>query len=219
MASAQDFIEAALVRSSANDPGKLATDGELLNHCSRILARLFALFARARPDKAQSITTAALAGNPPTTALPQDLIDLRRVEKADGTKVHLIPATEKDRTWHIAPSVYQVGNTLCSRAKTGDPVAADVLTLFVLDQPAALTTLASLIDVRFPVRHHQFVIDLLALYLDTKDVGRDAAAHQKLTEEIALAKEAFAIEFNLGPSALEWIHEGAGRSPTTVASS
>jgi hypothetical protein len=68
--------------------------------------------------------------------------------------------------------------------------------------------------VRFPVRHHQLVIDLVALYLDTKDTGRDAAAHEKLTEEIAEAKQAFALEFNLGPSALEWIHEGAGRTPT-----
>jgi hypothetical protein len=151
MATAQDFIEAALVRSSANDPGKLATDGELLNHCSRLVARLFALFARARPDKAQSTTTVALAGNPPSGALPQDLIDLRRVEKADGTKVHLIPATEKERTWHIAPSVYQVGNTLYSRNKAGDPIALDVLTLYVLDQPAALAGLASGIDVGSPL--------------------------------------------------------------------
>jgi hypothetical protein len=218
MATAQDFIEAALVRSSANDPGKLATDGELLNHCSRLVARLFALFARARPDKAQSTTTVALAGNPPSGALPQDLIDLRRVEKADGTKVHLIPATEKERTWHIAPSVYQVGNTLTSRAKAGDPIATDVLTLYVLDQPAALTGLTSGIDVRFPVRHHQLVIDLLALYLDTKDTGRDAQAHEKLKVEIAEAKAAFALEFNLGPSALEWIHEGAGRTPTVASS-
>jgi hypothetical protein len=35
-----------------------------------------------------------------------------------------------------------------------------VLTLYVLDQPAALTALTSVIDVRFPVRHHQLVIDL-----------------------------------------------------------
>jgi hypothetical protein len=218
MATAQDFIEAALVRSSANDPGKLATDGELLNHCSRLVARLFSLFARARPDKAQSTTALVLAGNPASLALPQDLIDLRRVEKADGTKVHLIPATEKERTWHIAPSVYQVGNTLYSRAKAGDPVATDVLTLYVLDQPVALATLASVIDARFPVRHHQLVIDLLALYLDTKDVGRDASAHEKLKVELAEAKQAFALEYNLGPSALEWIHEGAGRTPTVASS-
>lgn len=214
MATAQDFIEAALVRSSANDPGKLATDGELINHCSRVFARLFSLFARARPDKAQSITTVTLAGNPPTGALPQDLIDLRYVQNALGAKVHVIPSTELTRSWHIAPSVYQVGNTLYSRNKTGDPSAADVLTLFVLDQPAALTTLGSLVDVRFPVRHHQFVIDLVALYLDTKDSSRDANAHAKLVQEISEAKAAFALEFNLGPTALEWIHEGAGRTPT-----
>lgn len=216
MATAQDFIEAALVRSTANDPGKLATDGELLNHCSRVFARLFSLFARARPDKAQSQSTVTLAGNPPTAALPADLIDVRRVENTTGAKVHLIPATEKDRTWHIAPSVYQVGNTLYSRNKTGDPAAADVLTLFLLDQPAALSALSSTIDARFPMRHYQFVIDLVALYLDTKDQSRDQAAHAKLVEEVALAKEAFALEYELGPTALEWIHDGAGRTAPVI---
>lgn len=218
MADVQSIVESALVRSSANDPGKLATDGELVNHGSRVFARLFSLFARARPDKAQSFSTIVLAGNPPQLTLPQDLIDIRRVETATGAKVHVIPATEKDRTWHIAPSVYQVGNTLYSRHKTGDPIAGDSLTLFLLDQPAAWTSLASTVDVRFPVRHHQLVIDLLALYLDTKDTGRDVVAHNKLTQELSEAKDAFALEFNLGPTALEWIHDAAGRTPPVVGS-
>lgn len=217
MATAQDFIEAALVRSSANDPGKLATDGELINHGSRVLARLFSLFARARPDEAQSQSAVTLAAAPPSAALPADLIDLRRVQNAVGAKVHLIPATELERTWHLAPAVYRVGNTLTSRAKTGDPIAGDTLTLFLLDQPAALSALASVVDPRFPMRHHQLVIDLIAIYLDTKDTGRDAIAHEKLVAEFNEAKEAFMLEFNLGPSALEWLHEGAGRTPTVAS--
>lgn len=217
MTLCQDFIEAALSRSSANDAGKLATDSELVNHCSRVFARLFSLFARARPEKAQSIATATLTGTPPSCALPQDLIDLRRVELSDGTKVHLIPATEKDRSWHIAPSVYQVGNTLTSRNKPGDPVAGVTLSLFVLDQPAALAALASTIDVRFPVRHHQLVIDLVALYLDTKDTGRDPAQHEKLVGEVGDGKAAFAMEYGLPPSALEWIHDPSERKPIAGA--
>lgn len=216
MTIAQEWIEAAYARSSANDAGKLASDAELVGHVSRVLARLFVLFARARPDEAQSVLVLGVNGSPATAPIGVELIDVRRVQTAAGAKVHVIPATEQDRAWHIAPSVMRVGGTLVSRGKVGDPIAGDTLTLYVLDQPAPLVGLTSVIDPRFPQRHYQLPIDLLALYLDTKDTGREPAQHEKLVAEMGEAKAAFAAEYGLPPSALEWIHEPAERKPISA---
>jgi hypothetical protein len=214
---AQAWLEAAYNRSSANDAGKLAQDPELLDHLNRIYQRIYALFAKARPDEAGSLTTLALIGAPATGALPADLIALLSVRNALGNQVHVIPAREALRLWHMAPSVIRRGNALVSRAKTGDPVAGDVLTLEQLDAPASLATGATAIDARFPTRHHQVCVDALALYLSTKDDGRDAGEHAKLGAEFGQALAAFAAEYELPPSALEWAQAPATRSSGPAA--
>lgn len=216
MATASDWIEAAYNRSAANDPGKLALDAELLLHLNRVYQRFYALFAKARPDEAASQVSWLLAGNPATYAIPADTIALQQLYLA-GAQVHLIPAHERARLWHMAPSMYRVGNTITSRALGGDPVAANTLTVVLLDAPATLAALGTVVDVRFPTRHHQLCIDSLALYLDTKDAGRDAEDHTKIVAEYQTALSIFAAEYALPPDALTWAHGPIERSPVTAS--
>lgn len=209
--SAQVIVEAALARSTSNDPGKLAGDGELLGRLARVYQTLYALAARQRPNAFQSSVALVLAGAPPTVALPTDCIDVTYLENSGGSKVHLIPSAERARTWHIAPSVYQLGTSLISRGKAGDPIAGDTLTAIVLDAPTALTALATNLDARFPVRHHEILVNDLALYLDAKDDGRDTASFARLQADQKEKVAAFATEYALAASALEFVHSGSER--------
>src|SRR3954468_23955036 len=81
MSTAQQLIEAGYSRSTANDAGKLASDGELLLHLNRKYQSLYAIMALEGGDNALTRTTIALAGAPPAAALPADVIDIKRVEQ------------------------------------------------------------------------------------------------------------------------------------------
>lgn len=208
-ATAQQLIEAAYSRSTANDPGKLATDGELLGILNRVYQAYYALMAAAAPDRAMARSAlVALAGSPAATTLPTDVIDLRRVENAAGAKVNVIPVEEKDRGWHLAPAVYRQGGSLISRGQAGDPIATDVLTLWHLDAPTALTTLASTIDARYPARFEELLVVELAMYLATKDSGRDAGEFAALKTFRDMQVEAFFRLSGLSMTALQSPHGG-----------
>jgi hypothetical protein len=191
MAIAQDLIEAAYASSTANDPGKLSLDNELYNHLNRTFQLRYALWSKAVGDTASDVPlTLTFSGTPPTIPLPTDIIDIDRLEIA-GTKAYLIPIAEKERSWHLAPSVYRQGLSLVSRGQTGDPISGTTMTLWIDDAPATLSSLSSVIDIRFPVRFHKLLILDLALYLDTKDEGRDPAQHQKLADEFQAEQSMF----------------------------
>lgn len=180
-ATAQQLIEAAYARSTANDAGKLATDAELIGQLDRTYQRLYALLAVAAGDNALTSVALSPSGSPASAALPTDVIDVVRVERAsDGAKVNLIPAAEKDRAWHLAPAVYRQGQSLISRGKTGDPVGGTALTAYVLDAPASLTSLNSTLDPRWPHRFDSLLVLDLALYLADKDDARNPADYQEL---------------------------------------
>ncbi len=206
MATARDILSGAYNRSASNDPGKLAQDGELLAHMNRLYQRLWALFSRARPEEAGSTTTVTLAGMTPAATLPTDLVDLLLCENADGDPVHLIPAHERLRLWHVAPSAYRLGTTLYSRNLAGDPIAGDVLTLTLIQALTTITAGPDVLDTRFPTRHHQILVDSLALYLSVKDSGRSDGDRQALLVDLRTAAAAFAAEYHLPPSAISWVH-------------
>lgn len=212
--TAQALIEAAYSRSTANDAGKLASDAELLGRLNRVFQGLYALAARQRPDEFLAALVLTIGGSPAFAILPSDQIEIRRIQNASGAKVHLIPTREVDRSWHIAPSVYRVGLALTSRGRVGDPIPGDVLTLWVLDAPATLVTLATLIDLRFPTRHHEILANDLALYLATKDEGRDPAHYTQVANDQRQKLVAFATEYDLDASALEFVHGPATRVPS-----
>ncbi len=217
--TAAAILDAAYQRSSANDAGKLANDAELLAHTDRVVQRLWPLIARARPHQFQTDVALPLAGVPPMLLLPADLIDLLDVRTATGAKVHVIPSAERQRRWTIPPSVYRMGRSLVSRNAAGDPIVADTLTLTVLDAPAALVALSSVLDVRWPSRHYQVLIDELAVYLSTKDAGRSAQDHATLERALAASLASLASEFDLGPSVVEWVHSAHERAAPAKAAS
>lgn len=191
MTTVQQLIEAGYARSTANDPGKLGGDLELIAFLNRRYQLRFALLASASGDNMLAKTSLALAGAPAALVLPGDLIDLIRVENTAGAKVHVIPADEKGRSWHLTPAVYRQGLSLVSLMRSGDPGIASALTLFYLDAPTALTLLASALDARYPARWEGLLINDLALYLSTKDEGRSEGEYKELATEIAKDEQAF----------------------------
>lgn len=207
--TAQNLIEAAYSRSTANDPGKLATDGELLGVANRIQHTLFALAAAAAPERFMSrVNLTALSGTPAATTLTTDVIDVRRMQNASGGKVNVIPVEEIDRGWHLAPAVYRQGLSLVSRGNAGDPISGDVLTCFQLDAPADLTALNSVVDTRFPTRHIELIVVEMAIYLATKDTGRSASEFQALKDFRDMQLEAFFRLSGLSMTALQSPHGG-----------
>lgn len=211
MATAQTIIEAGAARATSNDLGKINSDGELLGRVGRFFPSLFALAARQRPGDFASTATLTLAGTPATLALTgatpalTDVIDISRVygvsgTVAAGTKIHLVPEMEVYRTYQIAPTVFRRGLSIVSRGQAGDPVATDVIGITVLDSPAPLVALTTTIDTRFPVRHHEILVNDIAIYLETKDGGPRI---QSLMADQRTKMMAFASEYNLSASAIE----------------
>jgi hypothetical protein len=191
MSTAQQLIEAGYARSTANDAGKLASDGELLLHLNRKYQSLYAIMALSGGDNALAKTTLVLAGAPAAAALPTDVIDIKRLELLDGSKAYLIPADEKDRSWHLAPSFYRQGGSIVSRGLTGDLGVGGSVVVYHLDAPAALAALATSTDPRFPVRYEDILVLDLAIYLSTKDDGRDETEYKQLKDELADAMTMF----------------------------
>ena len=216
MTTAQTIITAAYSRSTGNDPGKLATDDELLGRLNRVYQGLYALAARQRPDEFVTPTALVLAGVTASVALPVDLIDIRRIQNVTGAKVHLIPVTELERTWHTPPSVYRSGNTLSSRGRAGDPIAGDTLTTWLLLAGTAVVALGTVLDATFPTRHHELLVNDLALYLDAKDEDRSPDQFRKLGADQVQRLAAFAQDYNLDAAALEFVHGGSTRVPAAT---
>jgi len=213
MTTALQIIEAGYSRSTANDPGKLATDDELLGRLDRSYQGLFALAARQRPDEFATQASIVLVAPDSRYDLTPGTIEVRRLRSASLRTVHLIPAAEIDRLWHVAPCMYRTGNSLYSRGKAGDPVTGDTLTAWLLLPGTSLTTLATVLDATFPTRHVEILVNDLALYLDAKDEDRDPAQFQKLAGDQAMKLAAFAGEYDLDASALEFVHAPSTRVP------
>lgn len=216
MTTVRTLVVAAYQRSTLNDAGKLATDAELVGHCARVYQRMWSLIARARPDQYNAVGTLTLAGSPAQATLPA-LLDLQQVRTSTGAVVQVIPADELTRLWHLPPAVTRIGMTLRSRGQTGDPAAGDVLTLAYLDEPAALTTLDSVLDTRWPSRHDQLLVDYLALYLSVKDAGRSGPDRAAIAQELAQDIAAFGAEYRIAPSNLGWMHADAERAASGAA--
>lgn len=191
VSTAQALIEAGYARSTANDAGKLASDGELLLHVNRKYQSLYAIMALAGGDNALAKATLVLAGAPPSAVLPTDLIDIKRLEQLLGGKAYLVPADEKDRSWHLAPAFYRQGNSIVSLGRAGDIAAGQSVVVYHLDSPAALSTLASSTDARFPTRYEDILVLDLAIYLSTKDEDRSEKEYKALKDELADAMAMF----------------------------
>jgi hypothetical protein len=191
MTTAQNLIEAAYTRSTLNDAGKLAGDLELINYLNRRYQLRFALLAQAAGDDMLARLSLVFAGSPAAVTLPVGIVDIVRLEDSAGSKVHLVPADEKDRVWHLVPAVYRQGLSLISLMRVGDPNVAQPITMFYNDAPAALTALASILDTRYPARFEGLLSKDLSLYLAGKDAGRDPGEYKELADELAIEEKAF----------------------------
>jgi hypothetical protein len=191
MTTVQQLIEAAYLRSTLNDPGKLAIDAELIAYLNRRYQLRFALLASASGDNMLASAVLNLAGSPAAAALPADIIDVIRVKNAAGATVHIIPSDESARSWHVGPCVFRQGLSLVSRMQAGDPGVGSALTLLHLDAPSALTLLASALDARYPARWENLLINDVAVYLSIKDDGRVETEYQQLMSEVEKDEKAF----------------------------
>lgn len=201
-------------RNSANDPGKLAADGELMAELNRVYQANWALAARSKPNQWSAPFSFTMLGTPPKFTLSGDLIDIIRIMDVSNKKVNVIPQNE---TWagnetHLAPCVYQSGRTIYSRAQTGDPFSGQTLHGFWLDAPAPLTGLASILDERWPARHYQLLTALLAQYLSEKDAGRENSDRAATLQNVQRCALNFATEYQLEPSAVSWMHASVERA-------
>ena len=208
----QSLIDGAYNRASNNDPGKLAQDGELIAHVSRVYERSWPLLARARTDQFSASASVTLSGVPPAGSFPADMIDVLGAYNSAGVSVWIIPITDQTRTWQLSPCVYRRGTQLVSRNQAGDPLAGSTLSLVILDAPVPLVALTDTLDPRWPVRHVQLLVDVLAVYLAVKDAGRDAGDRAAIAGELQASVAAFAAEYDLAPADVEWIHADAERS-------
>jgi hypothetical protein len=203
MTTVQQIIEAAYARSTDNDPGKLAVDSELIAHLNRDYRARYALWSLKAGDAAIASVGLTLGGNPAAAALPTDIIDIDRIEDSTGSKINLVPINEKNRVWHLAPAVYRQGLSIISRMQAGDPSSGQTLTLFHNDAPAALANLTDTLDVRYPARFELLLILGLAIYLDTKDTGRDLTSNKELADELARYEALFNAEVGVDSSATQ----------------
>lgn len=211
MSTVQQLIEAAYSRSTANDPGKLAGDDELRLHLNRRYQSLCGLLAIADKDGWLARTTLSFSGSPQTATLPTDIIDIAKLECTDGSEAHLIPLWEKDKNWHLGPSVFRQGNSLISRGRvavpmdwqiTDDPQDSD-LVMWYRDAPTTLTSLSSTLDSRFPVRFEDILVLDLAVYLSVKDEGRSPEEFKALKAEYTEAVAKFNAMVSVTNSAKE----------------
>lgn len=179
--TAQTIIEAAYLRSTANAPGKLAIDQEMVNYLDLVHQGYCALMAAAAPERWIATDTASWTGTPAILSIAHsDIVDIHRVENTTtGQEITLGPVAEKARAWFQGvPFCWRGGQAtgfaqLFSRGLAIDPQNADPATYWYLDAPATISALTSTIDARFPKRHEQLLILDLAIYLSLKDVEED----------------------------------------------
>lgn len=198
--TAQAIIEAGFARSTASDAGKLSVDGEMLAHLNRKFQNLFARYSVTSGDNAAAKSTLTWAGSPATVALPTDIVDIIKVETGAGARTYEIPIAERDRTNHLAPSFFRLGNSLMSRnagagvyGAAADPIAGDVYAIYYKDAPATISALSSTLDARFPVRFEMLLIIDLALYFSVKDEGRQPGPMQAIRDELSREEASFAL--------------------------
>jgi hypothetical protein len=143
MSTAQALIEAGYARSTANDAGKLASDGELLLHLNRKYQSLYAIMALSmtaattRSRKRRSFWPGARRGGAARRRhRHQALEQLSAAQRRTSSQ-----PTRRTGAGTWLPRFYRQGNSLVSRGSAGD-LGPGELNVYHLDAPAALSTLS-----------------------------------------------------------------------------
>lgn len=168
MSTAQDIVVAAILRSTKNQPGDLATlDTELLAALNRSLRGAYAIAARVNPEYVGSIESVVGVGG--AWARPLLAESVWWIERTDGREVAVVPPAERAAEPGL-PSVYRLGRSYLTVGRAGiDPTATEALRFYCAMRPLALAALADALPLSWDRGYDDLLILDLALYLAVKD--------------------------------------------------
>jgi hypothetical protein len=183
----KQIIDAAYSRSTFNDPGKVATEKELIGVIDRYMRRLYADVAEVSPDYfgAQQ----AVVGSGGVWAKPSTAEVINRIQTAAGAIVSIVPF--RDREGEISPRVYRFGASYYTVGLTGDPGATDTLTFFFskshppLNMNVSPSDASNTLDPSFPVQFFDLPVIRVGRYLAVKD-NRAEEVQMMMAEEAEL---------------------------------
>lgn len=189
MSTVQNIIDGAVGWSTFNDQDVLASDTELVNLIDLLHKRYFSRGASINPAYFGESSTVSAPGASTPWSAPADASIVFRIEKSDGTKVHVVP--QDDQGAEYEPSVYQLGQEFYATGSDPNP-ASDDLSLYHSKVPTTLTATSDSLDSLWP-EHFDGILEVeVAKYLATKD-GRTAEAGV-LDTVLAAMVEAFDAE-------------------------
>lgn len=170
----RQILNAAYARSAKNQPGQIATEAtELLGFVIRTFRLLYAMAARVNPAffgaEKSGLTYAS-----PGWARPEDAELVWRIEKADGTRVLVVPFDDRQIDTY-QPAVYRFGQIY--RPAHTDPSSQDTLTFFYSKRPADPPDLDTPVDALWTEQFNELPILEVAIYLALKD-GRTEEAEE-----------------------------------------
>lgn len=184
MINCRMIIDAAYSRSTFNDPGKIATDKELIGVIDRYMRRLYAEVARVNPIYFG--TSAPVVGVAGLWARPAAAEVVTRAETSAGARVNITPWD--DREGEVPPRIYLYGSGYKTVGKTDDPAPTDSITFFyakkhpALDTSVAADAAANQLDATFPEQFSDLPVLRVSRYLAVKD-GRAGEVEAMIGEE------------------------------------
>lgn len=190
--TAQQIIDRAVGRNTANRLGSLTSDNaELLHVIGSADSALRALVvANNRVFHQQKTTVTSTAASSARvvdlSAVTPPVYRVLRVETAAG--VEIAPVDLQDTDAELAPRYYPKGRTLVEVGSDWNTTsaAAQTLTIYYVAGVTALSTSGLLTQTVSVEDEWAWLLDnRLAAYLAQKDVGRDPAEVEKLDQEYA----------------------------------
>lgn len=196
MATVQEIHDAAMAKSTKNQPGVIISETEAANQVQRIVQGAFSIAAVVQPTRFSD--TADVVGVASAWARPPAAEAIIRIVNASGAEIVVVPyddqLAEEPKT-----ALYEFGQSfIANTGQTTPPGATDTLTFWFAKRPDALTAIdfTGVIDPDFPDAYLELLNYQLALYLALKD---------NRTEEYALLtseRDAWAQRF------VSWLERG-----------
>lgn len=175
MTTPQELIDASYGYSLKTQPQETATENpELRRVIGRSLQALSTIAASVNPTFfGVEATVSPNSGNTGWDE-PDDAESIFYVEDASGEEVITVPVHEKGLEPQ-RPGVYTMGRTMKPRGESNDPdPSADNLTVFYAKELAFPPDLVTDLDAAWDESHDELLIQQLAIYIATKDIGSQA---------------------------------------------
>jgi len=205
----EDIMFQAIASIGVSDAAidQLADQNEIFLYLDKIIQNFYTMAATPQElggfgsgDYFMTNSTLTIAATPP--ALPNASFVPILVDAA-GTRVHVVKQIELAKgIAELAPAAVVQGNTLQTAGRSGDPIAADVITLYYTLRPVKLVKLgdfigATTVDDATTTKWPEYVGDRwlvarLALYLATKIPEPSQAVVGRIQKDIEEAAAALA---------------------------